>query len=163
MIKSWKVQRTTVGIILTLNGEAYNLGTSANAISVDLQHAIGVPQPMNVPIPLNAPKFLNAPGLVWDASQSIGGTSLRGYLTGKFPEMNTKLQAMSGQTGECDIDGKVTIEFVGSINGETFTVYDYKGEREPLHISGHPTLNLKALGIALADVGVVSDAMKGWK
>ena len=94
----------------------------------------------------------------------LSGTSLRGYLTGSFPEMLVKLRLMSGQTGETDCgDGKVTVEFIGTLNGQPFTVYDYYGEKEPLHIGGSTKLDLEILKVALADVGVVSDMGERWR
>lgn len=101
--------------------------------------------------------------ITWHEGSSINGTSLRGYLTGKFPEMQAKLQAMSGQTGDVDLDGKVTVQFIGVLNGEPFTIYDYRGEREPLHIGGSDALDLKTLRISLASVGVVVSEDDRWR
>lgn len=39
LVKTWKVRTTVRGVVLTLNGQEFDLGTSADAIAFDLSRA----------------------------------------------------------------------------------------------------------------------------
>jgi hypothetical protein len=93
----------------------------------------------------------------WTEDARAGGTSLRGYLHGDFKAQKIALKLASGQSGKCDGDGKVTIEFIGTCNGKVFTLYDWKGGRM-FHIGGNDDLNLTQLGRDLAAFGAVNQA-----
>jgi hypothetical protein len=93
--------------------------------------------------------------LKWTTEAHFGG-SLRGYLQGDFKAQKVALKLASGQSGKCDGDGKVTIEFYGTCNGEPFTLYDWKGGKE-FHIGGD-RLDFEQLGKDLAAFGTVVKA-----
>jgi hypothetical protein len=41
MLKTWKVQTTERGVVLTLNGKSYELGSSGSSVAFDLDRAAG--------------------------------------------------------------------------------------------------------------------------
>ncbi len=45
LVKVWKVEKTTAGVELTLNGQRFELGPSAAALAFDLAHAMAGPIP----------------------------------------------------------------------------------------------------------------------
>ena len=94
-------------------------------------------------------------GLTWDGMLSIDGTSLHGMfepLPFSFEETVARLITLSGQAPETmNTDAyKVSVEFTGTFNGHTFTLYDYKGDRA-LHIGGRDGLPVKALILWLTE------------
>ena len=76
---------------------------------------------------------------------SSDGTSLQGYLEGpwSFEETIARLLGAGFTMQEGDGD-KVSVEFVGTFDGHTFTLYDYKEDRE-VHIGGTRQLNVPGL------------------
>lgn len=90
----------------------------------------------------------------------INGTSLRGYLMGatwtregvawpwSFEETVARLIALSGQDPTLRTDEyKVSVEFVGRLGGDVFTLYDYKGDGA-IHVGG-ASVSARALAEAL--------------
>lgn len=77
-------------------------------------------------------------GINW-GDGDINGTSLVGYLDNlpwSFEESVARLKSYSGQDPTEATDGyKVSVEFYGTFNGEPFSIYDYKCDKE-LHIGG---------------------------
>lgn len=41
LVKTWKVRTTVKGVVLTLNGQEYELGPSAESIAFDVSRAAG--------------------------------------------------------------------------------------------------------------------------
>jgi hypothetical protein len=90
----------------------------------------------------------------------ISGTSLRGYLNTpwSFEETVARLVSLSGQPAESADMEKTSVQFVGTFNGEVFTLYDYKEDRE-IHIGGHPKLRVDALNeVLIAQLEAVEPA-----
>lgn len=78
--------------------------------------------------------------ITWNPDADINGTSLRGYLMERewpwsFEETVARLTALSGQDPAEKAGDKTSVEFIGQFNGETFTLYDYKGDN-CIHIGG---------------------------
>lgn len=92
--------------------------------------------------------------LAWDQTISIGGTSLQGYLVTpwSFEETVARLITLCGPPRPGD-EYKISVEFTGTFNGQVFSLYDYKGDRE-LHIGGHKKLPglVETICAALQDV-----------
>ena len=88
-----------------------------------------------------------ASALVWDSGADIKGTYFVDYLDYpiSFEELVARLITLSEQdpTTQTD-DYKTSVEFVGEYNGETFTIYDYKGDMR-LHIGGTGRLDTASL------------------
>lgn len=83
---------------------------------------------------------------------SVGGTSLRGYLETPWSFEETIARLLGAGFEMQDGDGdKLSVEFIGTFNGATFTLYDYKEDRE-IHIGGCNALKVKALAAALLPV-----------
>lgn len=97
---------------------------------------------------------------VWDVDVNINGTSFRGCFAAplSFEEIVARLRAVSGQDPATDCD-KASVEFVGTFNGQPFTLYDYKGDAV-IHIGGFGALDVfgltTALGVLVADAVPVS-------
>lgn len=71
--------------------------------------------------------------IAWNAERPSMGTCLSGYLTTpwSFEETVARLKALSGCEPSALSDGyKCSVEFIGSFRGETFTLYDYKEDRQ---------------------------------
>lgn len=98
-------------------------------------------------------------GLSWPQNASAVGTGLSGYLPnvpGGFAETIARLLTMTGQDPftdwtDDDGDGKVAIQFIGRFNGILFTLYDYKGDDDALHIGSAGGLDIEALKALLVD------------
>lgn len=90
--------------------------------------------------------------IVWDVSPNGRfGTSGQGELASPygFEETVARLIALSGQDPTRLSDHyKVSVEFVGALNGEVFTLYDYKCSEE-LHIGGRSGLDVAGLNSEL--------------
>ena len=84
-----------------------------------------------------------------DPNASFGGTGFKAYLATpwSFEETIARLLGAGFERLDVDGDGKVSIEFIGSFGGQTFTLYDYKGDRA-LHI-GWDGLDVDGLNAAL--------------
>lgn len=41
MLKTWKVQTTARGVVLTINGKSYELGSSGSSVAFDIDRAAG--------------------------------------------------------------------------------------------------------------------------
>jgi hypothetical protein len=88
--------------------------------------------------------------LKWNGAD-VNGTSFRGMLSTpwSFEETVARLKALSGQDPTAQTDEyKVSVEFEGTFRGDTFTLYDYKGDNA-LHIGGTSDLDVAALQAAL--------------
>lgn len=75
----------------------------------------------------------------------IGG-SLQGYFCGpwSFEETVGRLITLSGQPAKSFDEYKTSVEFRGRWNGQPFTLYDYKEDRE-IHVGGDSKLDVKSL------------------
>jgi hypothetical protein len=95
---------------------------------------------------------MKAPSLIWTRDAAAGGTSLRGYLDPPFDfeETVARLITVSGQPAESSDDYKTSVEFVGIWKGRTFTLYDYKEDRQ-IHIGGGDHLDVEGLRGAVLD------------
>ncbi len=83
----------------------------------------------------------------WDKAQDITGTGRRAVLvptTLSFQELRDRLALLSGQAITTFLDGKCGFYFVGTFEGEPFTLYDYNRDNL-LHIGGRDALNIGGL------------------
>lgn len=91
------------------------------------------------------------------AQPPFSTSSLRGYFHGpwSFEETVARIAAASGQPVQSDDDYKTSVSFEGTFNGQRFTLYDYKEDRE-IHVGGSAWLDVDglcdALKTALANV-----------
>lgn len=81
----------------------------------------------------------------WNVNDGFG-TGLRGYYCSPWPFELTvaKLITASGQPAKSYDGYKTSVEFSGMFDGQPFTLYDYKEDRE-IHIGGHESLNITGL------------------
>ena len=91
--------------------------------------------------------------IIWDRNVSFAGTSYQGELkAGTFSSAQTTLLDLaSGQSGRGQSSDKTTAQWLGTFEGETFTLYDYRGSHE-LHIGGRKSLNVAALLLELRTI-----------
>ena len=90
----------------------------------------------------------------WNSDVSVDGTSLQGYLQMPwgFEETVARVLALTGQSAQEQGDGyKLSVEFRGVLDGQVFTLYDYKGDRE-LHIGGRTGLQVSRLNETVVGV-----------
>jgi hypothetical protein len=75
-----------------------------------------------------------------------GGGHFRDYFKGpwSFEETVARLITASGQPAESSDQEKSSVDFVGVFEGQRFTLYDYKEDRQ-IHIGGENELNVAGL------------------
>ena len=77
---------------------------------------------------------------------------LRGYYESpwSFEETVARLVTASGQPINSFDEYKSSVNFVGTFEGQRFTLYDYKEDRA-IHIGGNDELDISNLVVALTD------------